>query len=169
MLLEVRFKSMADAEERPALLSIGDVAARSGLAASALRFYERLDLITAAGRRSGHRVYDPSVFNRLATIDLLAQAGFTLAEIGAFSRTDASTSVGDIHTRARLQLQVVQRQIDELQLAQRILEHIAHCPIDPFNECPSFQALIAAHAAAIGDPCVDPSVVESARSAGLPH
>ncbi len=62
-------------------LRIGEVAKRSGLAASAIRYYESEGLIRKPARRSGQRVYDESVLDQLALIDLAKGAGFTMAEI----------------------------------------------------------------------------------------
>jgi MerR family redox-sensitive transcriptional activator SoxR len=62
-------------------LTIGELAARSGVAPSALRYYERLGLIRA-GRTSGNqRRYDRSELRRVAFIRIAAQVGVPLAEI----------------------------------------------------------------------------------------
>ena len=49
-------------------MSIGDVAKRSGVAASALRFYEQRGLITADRASSGHRTFPRAVLRRIAFI-----------------------------------------------------------------------------------------------------
>jgi MerR family redox-sensitive transcriptional activator SoxR len=64
------------------LLTIGDVARRSGVAASALRFYEERGLITAERGGSGHRRFPRSVLRRIAFIVFAQRVGLTLAEIG---------------------------------------------------------------------------------------
>jgi DNA-binding transcriptional MerR regulator len=64
------------------LPSISEVAEATGLQSSALRYYEKQGLITAATRVNGRRHYDPSVLQRLAAIALLQEAGFTIAEVG---------------------------------------------------------------------------------------
>jgi MerR family transcriptional regulator, redox-sensitive transcriptional activator SoxR len=61
--------------------SIGEVARRAGINASAIRYYERIDLLPEAERESGRRRYDESVLDRLAVIELARRAGFTLAEV----------------------------------------------------------------------------------------
>ena len=63
-------------------LSIGEVAGRSGVAPSALRFYERQGLIAAARTDGNQRRYDRSVLRRIAFIQAGRAAGVTLAEIG---------------------------------------------------------------------------------------
>lgn len=65
------------------LLAVGEVARRSGYAASALRFYEVRGLISAARTGSGRRVYQRSVLRRLAFIRAASNVGLTLDEIAA--------------------------------------------------------------------------------------
>ena len=67
----------------PELLTIGEVAARSGVAASALRFYEERDLISSERAGSGHRHYPRPVLRRIAFIVFAQRIGLTLEEIGA--------------------------------------------------------------------------------------
>jgi MerR family transcriptional regulator, redox-sensitive transcriptional activator SoxR len=63
-------------------LSIGEVASRSGVSASALRFYERQGLIASARSDGNQRRYDRSILRRIAFIQAGRAAGVTLAEIG---------------------------------------------------------------------------------------
>jgi MerR family redox-sensitive transcriptional activator SoxR len=65
------------------LLNIGEVARRSGVASSALRFYDERDLITSERAGSGHRRYPRSVLRRIAFIVFAQRVGLTLDEIGA--------------------------------------------------------------------------------------
>jgi MerR family transcriptional regulator, redox-sensitive transcriptional activator SoxR len=65
------------------LLTIGEVARRSGVAASALRFYEQRGLLTSERHGSGHRRYPRSVLRRVAFIVFAQRVGLTLEEIGA--------------------------------------------------------------------------------------
>lgn len=62
-------------------LTIGEVARRAGLRASAIRYYESSGVLPAPRRVNGRRRYDASVLGRLAVIHLAQQAGFTVAEI----------------------------------------------------------------------------------------
>jgi MerR family redox-sensitive transcriptional activator SoxR len=64
------------------LLTIGEVSRRSGVAASALRFYEQRGLIGAERAGSGHRRYPRPVLRRIAFIVFAQRAGLTLDEIG---------------------------------------------------------------------------------------
>jgi MerR family redox-sensitive transcriptional activator SoxR len=65
------------------LITIGEVARRSGVAASALRFYEERGLITSERAHSGHRRYPRPVLRRIAFIVFAQRIGLTLDEIGA--------------------------------------------------------------------------------------
>ena len=67
------------------LLTISEVSRRSGVAASALRFYEDRGLITSQRAGSGHRRYDRSVLRRVAFIVFAQRVGLTLEEIGRAS------------------------------------------------------------------------------------
>ena len=64
------------------LLTIGEVARRSGVAASALRFYEERGLIESERDGSGHRRYARPVLRRIAFIVFAQRVGLTLDEIG---------------------------------------------------------------------------------------
>jgi MerR family redox-sensitive transcriptional activator SoxR len=64
-------------------LTIGEVSARSGVAPSALRFYERRGLISASRTDGNQRRYDRSVLRRLAFVQAGRAAGISLEQIGA--------------------------------------------------------------------------------------
>ena len=64
------------------LLAIGEVARRSGVASSALRFYEQRGLISSERTGSGHRHYPRPVLRRIAFIVFAQRVGLTLDEIG---------------------------------------------------------------------------------------
>jgi MerR family redox-sensitive transcriptional activator SoxR len=65
------------------LLTIGEVSRRSGVASSALRFYEQRGLITSERTGSGHRRYPRPVLRRIAFIVFAQHVGLTLEQIGA--------------------------------------------------------------------------------------
>jgi MerR family redox-sensitive transcriptional activator SoxR len=65
------------------VLTIGEVSRRSGVAGSALRFYEDRGLIRSERAGSGHRRYPRSVLRRVAFIVFAQRVGLTLDEIGA--------------------------------------------------------------------------------------
>lgn len=67
----------------PGLLTIAEVSRRSGVAASALRFYEERGLIKSERAGSGHRRYLRAVLRRIAFIVFAQKMGLTLDEVGA--------------------------------------------------------------------------------------
>jgi MerR family redox-sensitive transcriptional activator SoxR len=64
-------------------LTIGELAARSGVATSALRYYEERGLITSERNSSGHRRYARAVVRRVAFITFAQRVGIGLQEIGS--------------------------------------------------------------------------------------
>ncbi len=78
--LEVRFKS-SDFFFHMANMTIGEVARRAGLQASAIRYYEKIGLLPKTQRISGQRQYEPGVLNYLGVIDVAKSAGFRIDEI----------------------------------------------------------------------------------------
>jgi len=64
-------------------LTIGEISRRSGVASSALRFYEQRGLIASERAGSGHRRYPRAVLRRIAFIVFAQRIGLTLDEIGA--------------------------------------------------------------------------------------
>jgi MerR family redox-sensitive transcriptional activator SoxR len=65
------------------LITIGDVARRSGFAASAIRYYESQGLIAAQRTSGGQRMFERGVLRRLAFIRAASNVGLSLEEIGA--------------------------------------------------------------------------------------
>jgi MerR family redox-sensitive transcriptional activator SoxR len=63
------------------LLTVGEVTHRSGMAASALRYYEREGLITATRTSGGQRRYERNVLRRLAFIRAARNVGLSLEEV----------------------------------------------------------------------------------------
>jgi MerR family redox-sensitive transcriptional activator SoxR len=63
------------------VLTIGEIARRSGVASSALRFYEERGLITSERAHSGHRRYPRAVLRRVAFILFAQKIGLSLDEI----------------------------------------------------------------------------------------
>jgi len=63
------------------MLSIGEVAEKSGTTTSALRYYEQIGLLQPPHRKNGKRMYDNGVLGRIDTIKLAQSAGFQIQEI----------------------------------------------------------------------------------------
>jgi len=104
------------------LLSVGEVAAKSGVSRDAIRYYERLALLPKAARTpAGYRQYSPDVLRRLALVRNAQRFGFSLAEIAGFLRVRDRGGKPCEAVRAAGQrvLSAVDRQIADLQSARR--------------------------------------------------
>ncbi|MBO1901912.1 redox-sensitive transcriptional activator SoxR [Leucobacter weissii] len=67
--------------ETPALLSVGEMSARTGVAVSALHYYERLGLIAAERTSGGQRRYPRHMLRRVALISVAKRLGIPLADV----------------------------------------------------------------------------------------
>jgi DNA-binding transcriptional MerR regulator len=118
-------------------LDIAEVAQRSGVAASTLRFYEEKGLIASVGRRGLRRVFAPGVLERLAFIALGQSAGFSLEEIALMFAPDGQPRID----RQLLAAKAVEldRTIGRLSSMRDSLRHAAACPAPSHMECPNFR------------------------------
>lgn len=125
-------------------MDISDVARRSGVAASALRYYERRGLIKPLQRTGARRQYAPGVLDQLALITLGQAAGFSLDEIRAMFTPGGKPQID----RAMLSAKAddIDRTIHRLKAMSDGLRHAAVCPAPSHAECPSFQRLLKAAA-----------------------
>jgi MerR family transcriptional regulator, copper efflux regulator len=116
-----------------ALLTIGEVARRAGVATSTVRFYERRGLLTADARRSGQRRYRVETLRRLVFIGMLQDAGLSLEDIAGV--LDAA-HVDDWKAIGRRRLAVLDAEIARLQQARGYLEGALLCRYDhPATDC----------------------------------
>jgi len=107
-------------------LSIGEVAARCGLATSTLRYYERLGVLPAPARRSGRRRYGEEAVERLAVVVYAKDMGFSLAEIRELF-TDGRPYSTRMRRLARRKLEHVGLMIDRAHAMQAMLRTALHC------------------------------------------
>jgi DNA-binding transcriptional MerR regulator len=127
-------------------LTIGELARRTGVATSALRYWEALGVLPAPVRVSGRRRYPEAALAQVGLILLLRDAGYTLAEQKALieARGVAPDEWRRLH---RLKLAELDEQIAKAQLAREAVSHGLRCPHeDPFD-CPNFGRLTAARLA----------------------
>ncbi|MFG2007080.1 MerR family transcriptional regulator [Spirillospora sp. NPDC048911] len=122
-------------------LDIGEVAARTGLAPSALRYYEREGLIESSGRNGLRRTYDLETLERLGLITCARSAGFSIAEIGRFL---VATPEDDPLLRERMAQKAadLDEKIDQLVRMRESLRHVATCTHEPLVECPDFRRAV---------------------------
>ena len=130
-------------------MDIGEVAKRSGMPASALRYYEQKGLIASTGRHGLRRTFDTSVLERLALIALGQTAGFSLDEIAAMFGADGQPDIDRSVLRAKArELDVM---ILRLTAMRDGLRHAAACQAPSHLECPRFRRLLG-QAASDGRP-----------------
>lgn len=122
------------------LLDIAEVARRSGVPASTLRFYEEKGLIGSVGRRGQRRLFEASVVERLALIVLGQAAGFSLAEIAQTFLADGRARID--RERLAAKADELERKIRRLSAIGESLRHAARCPAPSHFECPSFRRLL---------------------------
>jgi DNA-binding transcriptional MerR regulator len=108
-------------------LAIGELAKRTGVATSALRYWEELGLLPAPVRVSGQRRYPESAVGLVGVILLLWDVGFSLRESKALlaSRTRA---VGGWRSLAHRKLADLDQQIAKAQTAKVAITHGLACP-----------------------------------------
>ena len=126
-------------------MDISEVARRSGIAASALRYYERRGLIASVGPAGTRRRFAPGVLDQLALIALGQAGGLSLDEI---------QSMLSPHDRPNIDRQLlatkaeeIDAQVRQLRAMSRGLRHAAACPHPSHAQCPTFQKLLKAAAA----------------------
>lgn len=121
-------------------LDISEVAARSGVPASTLRYYEGKGLVASIGRRGLHRLFDPNVLERLALIALGQAAGFSLDEIAGMFAADGRPRID----RQKLVAKAAELDttIEKLSAMRDGLRHAAACPARTHMECPTFRRML---------------------------
>ena len=126
------------------LIAIGELARRTGIATSALRYYERVGLLSPAGRAGGRRFYTVSSAERIALIQLCQEAGLTLREI----RTLVATR-GQRSRRWTRLLEAKRSELDariaQTKRAKTLIQHALACPHGNILACPNFRAALQAH------------------------
>jgi DNA-binding transcriptional MerR regulator len=123
--------------------TIGALAERTGVAPSALRYYEQLGLMPRAARVSGKRRYDQAAVAAVGMILILRDVGCSLAEIRALMRARARSPaawrelVGD-------KVVEIDERMARAQVARVALEHALRCTHDALGSCPNFARVLGA-------------------------
>ncbi len=122
------------------LLDISEVADRSGVSTSGLRYYEKRKLIASVARNGLRRLYEPTVLQELALITLAKSAGFSLDEISAFLKRPGPLVIprdvlGD-------KADALEQQAERLINLAQMMRHVAQCPKENHFECTRFKKLL---------------------------
>ena len=119
-------------------LTIGEVARRTGIRTSALRYYESVGLLPEPRRvYGGHRRYDASIFELLAILRLAQQADFTIAEthqlVAGFSPETPASERWQLLVQKKLQ--EVEATIAHAQQTKRLLQELSQCTCRRLEDC----------------------------------
>ena len=119
-------------------LGIGEVARRSGLPATTLRYYEKVGLIAGPGRIAGRRHYGEDVFDLLTVVGTARWAGFSLAEtralLDAVGRHGPGRAWRTLAAKKRIQLL---HQVHRMNQMVLLLDAIQRCECATLEECAS--------------------------------
>lgn len=125
-------------------MDISEVARRSGVQASALRYYERRGLIKSLESSGVRRQFAPAVLDQLALIALGQAAGFSLDEIRMMFTPHGAPRID--RTLLSAKADEIDQMIKRLKAMSDGLRHAAACPAPSHAQCPSFQRLLKAAA-----------------------
>lgn len=122
-----------------AMMTIGQVAARAGVRASHIRYYERVGVLPQPQRVSGQRRYDEGVLHRLAIIDVAQRAGFTLQEIRDLMASGDGEAAGErVRALAEAKLPDVDALIQRAEAVMRWLQVARTCDCATVDVCALF-------------------------------
>ena len=122
------------------LISIGELASRTGVAVTTLRYYDELGLVRPKTRSSGQRRYAESAGRAVGVVLFLREVGFSLAEIA-----DLITARSHTGRRAALvdrKLVQLAEQEHRLTVARTALEHARDCPAQDPSRCSRFWSIV---------------------------
>jgi MerR family redox-sensitive transcriptional activator SoxR len=123
-------------------MTIGELAAHTGVPASTLRYYDRIGLVPATGRSGGQRRYDAKVIGRVRAVTLCQRSGFSLEEIGRL--LDGGRPWQAL---ARRKVKELEGRIAELEETTALLRSAMECGCQSLETCGR-----AAHLATLGRP-----------------
>jgi MerR family transcriptional regulator, redox-sensitive transcriptional activator SoxR len=129
--LEVNFKS------RENFMTIGNLASRTGVPASTIRYWERIGVLQAPGRVSGQRRYLEGSIHQLAVLKLAQACGFRLDEMrhlihGFCSETTPSRRWQELAQKKQRELDV---QIVQLKAMRRVVDQVLTCRCAELVDC----------------------------------
>lgn len=123
-------------------MDITEVAKRTGLASSTLRYYENKGLIVASRAAGGRRHFAADVLDQLGLIALGQAGGLSLDEIQAMLSPQGALRVDRALLLAKAD--EIDATVKRLRAMSEGLRHAAACPAENHVECPTFQRLLKA-------------------------
>jgi MerR family transcriptional regulator, redox-sensitive transcriptional activator SoxR len=116
---------------------IGDIAKKSGVPASTIRYYEEIELLPPAHRVNGRRRYDGAILQKINLIRLAQKAGFTIAEIQTLLHDfpeDAPPS-DRWQVMARKKLDELDERLKTIHAMKGILVQTLQCQCNTLEDC----------------------------------
>jgi MerR family redox-sensitive transcriptional activator SoxR len=107
---------------------------------SAIRYYEQIGLLPEAERVSGQRVYDPTIFRRLALIDVSQRAGLRLDEIRELMAAGSHPISEQLQALATKKLPEIEALIARAEGMRDWLRAAQSCDCETIDECGLFDA-----------------------------
>jgi MerR family transcriptional regulator, copper efflux regulator len=121
-------------------MQIGEAAARSGVSAKMIRYYEEIGLVPRSARQpQGYRDYDDRDVNRLRFVARARDLGFSIKEIAELLRlySDRRRSSADVKRIALRQVAELETKIRAMRQLKRIIQQLAdRCHGDQRPDCP---------------------------------
>ena len=114
------------------LLTVGEMARRSGVPATTLRYYDSVGLLHPVRLANSHRRYPADTLDRLQAIRLCQELGCDLDEIRELIEPHAREAR---RLAAKRELLRVERQFLKLATVRAVLEHVEVCQCDDLSEC----------------------------------
>jgi MerR family redox-sensitive transcriptional activator SoxR len=119
-------------------LTIGQVAERARVRASAIRYYEEVGVLPAPERVAGQRRYTTDVLRRLAIVDVAQRAGFTLDEIAELLGPADGPAYETVRALAERKLPAIEALIERAEAVKRWLEVATACECATLDVCALF-------------------------------
>jgi MerR family redox-sensitive transcriptional activator SoxR len=116
---------------------IGDIAKKSGVPASTIRYYEEIELLLPAHRVNGRRRYDDTILQKINLIRLAQKAGFTIAEIQTLLHDFPEDALPSDRWQvmAQQKLDELDERLQTIQMMKEILGQILHCQCETLEDC----------------------------------
>jgi MerR family transcriptional regulator, copper efflux regulator len=136
LYVNVNMKSSGGAAET---MTIGELAARFGLAPHVLRHWEAMGLLAPAARVNGRRRYAEEHLTRVAMIVGGKAGGFSLEQLGDLLAAGSPDDRRELLERHHADLE---RRLRDIERSKAMIEHALECDQHDFTQCPNFRRLV---------------------------
>jgi MerR family redox-sensitive transcriptional activator SoxR len=118
-------------------MTIGEVAAQAGVRTSAIRYYEKLGLLTPPPRSGGKRIYQPEILHQLSVICFGKELGFSLEEIAVLLRDFPENAKASPYWNrlANAKIREMKDLIAKATTVKKMLEKTLQCRCAKLEDC----------------------------------